>query len=119
MRTDASIETTARKAFRKTLSLMGNRFELTVIAQNETWAIARIDAGIAEIGRIERLLTTFREDSETSLINRNAGVTPVAVSRETFDLIDRSVRISRLTQGAFDISLMAPSTSVYGTSIRR
>src|SRR5580692_406559 len=99
-----SIETTVRKAFRKTLPLMGNRFELTVIAHDENWAMDRIDAGIAEIRRIEKLLTTFSEDSETSLINRNAGVTAVAVSSETFDLIDRSVRISRLTQGAFDIT---------------
>jgi thiamine biosynthesis lipoprotein len=99
-----SIEATVRKAFRKTLPLMGNRFELTVIARDETWAMDRIDAGIAEIRRIEKLLTTFHEDSETSLINRNAGIVPVEVSRETFDLIDRSVRISRLTQGAFDIT---------------
>jgi len=99
-----SIETTVRKAFRKTLPLMGNRFELTVIAHDETWAMDRIDAGIAEIRRIEKLLTTFSDDSETSFINRNAGVAAVEVSQETFDLIDRSVRISRLTQGAFDIT---------------
>jgi len=99
-----SKETTARKAFRKTLPLMGNRFELTVIARDEAWAMDRIDAGVAEIRRIEKLLTTFSEDSETSLINRNAGVAAVPVSNETFDLIDRSIRISRLTQGAFDIS---------------
>ncbi len=83
---------------------MGNRFELTVIAADETWAMDRIDAGIAEIRRIEKLLTTFQENSETSFINRNAGIAPVEVSSETFDLIDRSVRISRLTQGAFDIT---------------
>lgn len=93
-----------RKAFRKTLPLMGNKFELTVVADDEPWAIEQIDAGISEIRRIEKLLTTFSEGSETSLINRNAGIAPVAVSRETFDLIDRSIRISRLTQGAFDIS---------------
>jgi thiamine biosynthesis lipoprotein len=99
-----AIETTIRKTFRKTLPLMGNRFELTVIAHDEAWAMDRIDAGIAEIRRIEKLLTTFSEDSETSLINRNAGVAAVPVSNETFELIDRSIRISRLTQGAFDIS---------------
>jgi thiamine biosynthesis lipoprotein len=99
-----SIETTVRQAFRKTLPLMGNRFELTAIAADEAWALDRIDAGIAEIRRIEKLLTTFHEDSETSFINRNAGIAPVEVSSETFDLIDRSVRISRLTQGAFDIT---------------
>ncbi len=99
-----STETTVRKAFRKTLPLMGNRFELTVVGEDEPWAMDQIDAGIAEIRRIEKLLTTYSEDSETSLINRNAGIAPVVVSRETFDLIDRSIRISRLTQGAFDIS---------------
>jgi FAD:protein FMN transferase len=104
MRAAPSIETPVRKAFRRTLPLMGNRFELTVIAHDETWAMDRIDAGIAEIRRIEKLLTTFHEDSETSLINRNAGIAPVEISRETFDLLDRSVRISRLTQGAFDIT---------------
>src|SRR5262249_15932545 len=96
------IKSTVRKTFRKTLPLVGNRFELTVVGQDEAWAMDQIDAGIAEIRRIEKRLTTYSEDSETSLINRNAGITPVAVSSETFDLIDRSIRISRLTQGAFD-----------------
>jgi len=99
-----SIGTMTRRAYRKAVPLMGNRFELTVISDDETWAMDRIDNGIAEIRRIERLLTTFSEDSETSLINRNAGVGPIPVSSETFDLIERSIRISRLTQGAFDIT---------------
>ncbi|MGN6181759.1 MAG: FAD:protein FMN transferase [Mucilaginibacter sp.] len=83
---------------------MGNRFELSVVAADEQWANERIDAGIAEIQRIERLLTTFADDSETNRVNANAGVAPVEVSRETFELIARSVRISDLTQGAFDIT---------------
>ncbi len=83
---------------------MGNQFELTVVAEDEYWAYEKIDAGINEIKRIEKLLTTFSDDSETNLINRNAGIVPVAVSRETFNLIQRSLRISALTQGAFDIT---------------
>ena len=93
-----------RKAYRKTVPLMGNKFELTVISDDEASAMDNIETGIAEIRRIERLLTTFSEESETSAINRNAGIEPVAVSCETFDLIERSIRISRLTQGAFDIT---------------
>jgi thiamine biosynthesis lipoprotein len=50
------------------------------------------------------LLTTFSEDSETNQVNQSAGIKPIAVSRETFDLIRRAVRISELTQGAFDIT---------------
>jgi len=83
---------------------MGNRFELSAVASDEAWAIERIDSGIAEIERIEKLLTTFSEDSETNQVNVNAGLTPVKVSRETFDLIARSLKISALTEGAFDLS---------------
>lgn len=91
-------------AFKRSCKLMGNHFELTVVADDEKWAHERIDAGVSEIQRIERLLTTFSDDSETNLINQNAGVNPVVVSLETFDLIERSLRISQVTQGAFDIT---------------
>ena len=83
---------------------MGNHFELSVVGSEDAWANEKINAGVREIQRIERLLTTYNEDSETSLINRNAGLAPVPVSKETFDLIERSIRISRITQGAFDIT---------------
>lgn len=83
---------------------MGNRFELSAVAEDEKWAIEKIDAGIEEIRRIEKLLTTFSEESETNHVNQNAGIKPVPVSRETFELIKRSLRISGVTQGAFDIT---------------
>ncbi|MDB5016548.1 MAG: FAD:protein transferase [Mucilaginibacter sp.] len=83
---------------------MGNRFELSAVSDNEKWANEKIDAGIAEIQRIERLLTTFSDDSETNEVNKNAGIIPVKVSRETFNLVERSIRISEVTQGAFDIT---------------
>jgi len=89
---------------RRVLKLMGNRFEITVVHEDEAWAQARIDDAIAEIRRIERLLTTFNEESETNRINRYAGIMPVKVSDEIIALIQRANRISRLTQGAFDIT---------------
>ena len=92
------------KVFDRTLKLMGNRFQLSVVAENEAWAESCIDAGVREIQRIEKLLTTFSNDSETALINEFAGIRPVVVHEETFNLIERSIRISRVTQGAFDIT---------------
>jgi thiamine biosynthesis lipoprotein len=89
---------------KRVLRLMGNRFELSVVSDDELWAQQCIDAAIAEISRIERLLTTFKDDSQTNEINRQAGIQPVKVDREVFDLIDRSLKISGLTQGAFDIT---------------
>jgi thiamine biosynthesis lipoprotein len=99
--------------YHRTLKLMGNRFQLSAVGDNEKRAYDCIDAGIAEIQRIEKLLTTFSEESETALINRNAGIRPVSVSRETFDIIERSIRISRITQGAFDITYGSVDKSLW------
>lgn len=90
--------------YRQEMKLMGNRFEITVVGHSEAWAHEMIAAGVTEIQRIEKLLTTFNEASETSLINRNAGIQPVKVSEEVFNIIERSIRISAITQGAFDIT---------------
>ncbi len=84
--------------------LMGNRFEITVQAQNEKETDYFLNLAVAEIQRIEEKLSTFKESSETNLINQNAGIAAVQVNDETFYLIQRSIRISELTQGAFDIS---------------
>jgi FAD:protein FMN transferase len=89
---------------KRVLKLMGNRFEISVAGTGIAWAEELIDTGVEEIRRIERLFTTFKDDSQTNLINRNAGIGPVPVDREVFDLIERSVRISELTDGAFDIT---------------
>lgn len=86
------------------LKLMGNRFEFTVIAENGQEGNAAIDAAINEVRRIEYLLTTFSDLSQTSLINEHAGLSPVNVDEEVISLIERSVRISEITDGAFDIT---------------
>lgn len=83
---------------------MGNNFEFSVVSANETWAHRCIDEAIAEVRRIEKLLTTFDESSQTNQINALAGIKPVSVDEEVYALIERSLRISALTQGAFDIT---------------
>ncbi|MBF4519375.1 FAD:protein FMN transferase [Flavobacterium sp. ANB] len=83
---------------------MGNNFTITVVAENEKAANENIDLAIEEIRRIEKLLTTYKDDSQTNLINENAGIMPVKVDLEVFNLIERSIGISKITQGAFDIS---------------
>ena len=91
-------------AYKQTLILMGSRFEITAVSEDETLAKASIQAGIGEIKRIERLISSWDANSQTSKINLNAGMMPIKVDKELFDLIYRSLKISRLTQGAFDIS---------------
>ena len=89
---------------RKVLRLMGNRFEISIVWPDKQEADKLIDLAVEEISRIERLLTTFNEESQTSLINRFAGIHPVKVDEEMIGLINRSKKISNITQGAFDIT---------------
>ncbi len=92
---------------------MGNHFEISVVAADAFWARQRIEAGVKEIRRIEALLTTFSDQSETNKINENAGIRPVVVSQEIIDLIMRAKKISDVTQGAFDISYGSVDKSLW------
>jgi len=92
------------KKYDRTLKLMGSRFDISVIATSEQDANNYIDLAIAEIERIENLISSWNGHSETSKINQNAGIKPVKVSAELFDFIHRSLQISKITEGAFDIS---------------
>jgi FAD:protein FMN transferase len=62
------------------------------------------DAAIAEIRRIEALMTTWRPDSDVSKINTAAGKAPVKVGDETFEVIKESVHTSEISEGTFDIT---------------
>lgn len=83
---------------------MGTRFEITVVAPNEEIGYINIDEAVSEIERIEKIISSWDKDSETSLVNKNAGIKPVRVSRELINLIERSIKISEITDGAFDIT---------------
>ncbi|MCB0424654.1 MAG: FAD:protein FMN transferase [Mangrovimonas sp.] len=83
---------------------MGSRFDITVVGENQTEANNYIDLAIGEISRIEKLISSWDPNSQTSEIIRNAGLKSVVVDQELYDLIERSIKISKLTSGAFDIS---------------
>ena len=94
----------SQKIYRNTLKLMGSRFDISVVANDTLTAANYINLAVEEISRIERLISSWDENSQTSEIIRNAGIKPVKVDKELFDLIERSIVISKLTDGAFDIS---------------
>ena len=89
---------------RKSITLMGSRFDITVVSVDEELGFINIQEAVGEISRIERLISSWDSQSETSLINKNAGIKPVRVSAELFKLIERSKQISEITNGAFDIT---------------
>jgi len=94
----------SQQIYKRTLKLMGSRFDITVIADDSLQAHKYIDVAVAEITRIEKLISEWDPSTQTSAINKNAGIKPVKVDQELFNLIERSIAISKLTDGAFDIS---------------
>lgn len=83
------------------IRLMGSDFELIATTDD---APQRLQEGIAEIKRIEALLTEFNDTSVTAQLNAHAGITPVTIPAEVYQLIQRCLQLSAITQGAFDIT---------------
>lgn len=94
----------SQQIHRRTLKLMGSKFEIAVVTNDTLSATNYINLAIDEITRIEKLISSWDANSQTSEIIRNAGIKPIKVAKELVDLIERSIAISTLTDGAFDIS---------------
>ncbi|MGC4094238.1 MAG: FAD:protein FMN transferase [Polyangiaceae bacterium] len=71
-------------------------------------ANAAIDAAIAEMRRLESILSEWRDDSEVGRINREAG-SWVEVGPETAEVIKKSLWAGRISEGTFDITFQAMS----------
>lgn len=93
--------------FKRDISLMGCFFDITIVASDLNTANRLIDEAVAEMERIENLLSEWKSDTLVAKINQNAGLLPVAVSSELLDITLRSLQFSKLTDGAFDISMAA------------
>lgn len=92
---------------KRTTLLMGGRFDITIVAQDSLSAEQNIDTVIAEITRIENLISDWKPTTQVSEVNQNAGIRPVKVDREVFELTQRAIRFSEITDGGFDISFAA------------
>lgn len=92
---------------KRTTLLMGGRFDISIVAKDSLTAEQNIDDVITEISRIEHLISDWIPDTQVSKINQNAGIKPVKVDSEVFELTKRALHLSKITNGAFDISFAA------------
>ena len=95
---------TKMSIYKKKVQKMGAPFEISAVATNKKTATQIILAAEKEIERVEQLISSWDKNSQTSAVNRMAGIQPVKVDLELFQLIQKSLEISELTNGAFDIS---------------
>jgi len=84
---------------------MATRWE--VVLPDSPGAEAAANAVFARWNELDRELSEWKEGSPLSAVNRAAGVEPVAVPQELFELVERSLELGRSTDGAFDISWAA------------
>jgi len=92
---------------KRTTLLMGGRFDISIVAKDSLTAEQNINEIIAEITRIENLISDWKPTSQVSEINQNAGIQPVKVDREVFELTQRALKLSEITKGGFDVSFAA------------
>lgn len=92
---------------KRTVKLMGSRFDISIVASDSLSAERYIDTVISEVTRIEYLISDWKPETQISQVNSNAGVRPVRVDKEVFELTKRAVHFSEITNGAFDISFAA------------
>ncbi|MCF6281560.1 MAG: FAD:protein FMN transferase [Candidatus Polarisedimenticolaceae bacterium] len=88
----------------KTAAVMGTHISVELWHPNEEQAEQLAQDVIDEMWRIDLLMSPFREESELSRINRLASQSPVSISQEMYQLLQKAVYFSRLSQGAFDIT---------------
>jgi thiamine biosynthesis lipoprotein len=91
----------------KTANLMGSVFQITLVDKDSIAANQHILDVIAEMERIENLISEWRPNTQISEVNRNAGIKPLKVDKEVFELTKRAIGFSKMTKGAFDISIVA------------
>jgi thiamine biosynthesis lipoprotein len=84
--------------------MMGTEISVYLWHDDESAGEAAVEAVFAEAERIDNLMSTYKDDSVLSVINRGAANGPVPAGDELYRLILRSLDISVLTLGAFDVT---------------
>lgn len=87
------------------VNLMGSRFEIGILEKDSSTAREKIHLAIEEIKRIEKKISEWDSTSCVSKINQNAGIAPVEVDKELFSLTQKALYFSKISSGAFDISI--------------
>ncbi|WP_396218336.1 FAD:protein FMN transferase [Flavobacterium sp.] len=89
---------------KKKYALLGSPFEITVVAKDTVEGNYYVNSAVNEVKRIENLISDWIPTTQISQVNQNAGIVPIKVNNEVFELVERALKISKLTDGAFDIS---------------
>lgn len=85
--------------------VMGTFARVVAVAADSDTANRCIEAGLAEVRKVDELMSDYRDDSEISRVNKDGFNRAVPVSEATYEVLKRSIEFSKLTGGAFDITV--------------
>ncbi|MGB2807384.1 MAG: FAD:protein FMN transferase [Sedimentisphaerales bacterium] len=95
--------------------VMGTFAHLKAIAKDPRKAKKCVEAAFAELKKVDDLMSDYKSDSEMSEVNRDAFKQAVRVDESTFHVLQKSADFSRLSGGAFDITI-APLAELWRTA---
>jgi thiamine biosynthesis lipoprotein len=85
--------------------VMGTFARAVVIAEDSNTAKKCIETAFEEIHKVDDLMSDYKSDSEISKLNRDGFKTAVRLSQSTYEVLQRSIQFSKLTDGAFDVTV--------------
>jgi thiamine biosynthesis lipoprotein len=101
----AALPSAAHAAWQdRTEAIMGTRVYVQVWSEDAAKGNEAMDAVMAEMRRIDNLMSHYKPESQLSQINQRGNTEAVQVDKELFDLIKLSTHYSQITDGAFDIT---------------
>ena len=84
---------------------MGQPVHLQLFARSESAGYEAAQAALAELRRVERLLSRFDDSSELSELNRRAGQVALDAGPDLLAVLRAAARFHRTTDGAFDVAV--------------
>ena len=93
------------RTVQRTETIMGTSVTITVVAATPADGEAAIDAGMAELKRLDAMMSLYKDSSEIARVNAAAGKAPVAVSPEMLEIVERAAEASQRSGGVFDVTV--------------
>src|SRR6266704_448132 len=85
--------------------VMGTVFEIVAYDASPARASAAIDDAFQEIVRLDAIMSNYKSGSDLSRLNRTAHFHAETVPTDLYNVIEESLRYSRLSEGKFDITV--------------
>jgi thiamine biosynthesis lipoprotein len=93
------------KCYEFSLPRMGTIFRIEFYSPDDATAAKAADAAFARAEELEQIMSAHREDSELMRLAREGASAPFPVSDDLYDVLAKSIRISELSHGAFDVTV--------------